>query len=283
MVSIGNGILTARFNEFGAELKSLKRGEEEFIFGGDERFWNGSSPVLFPICSALKEDTYYIDEKAYKMDKHGFAKDLLFSVESKSESSVTFLLESNAETLKKYPFTFEFRICYTLVGGRLDVEYLIKNNGSKDMFFSVGAHEGYSCPEGIEDYDIIFPGKQTLKSNLLAGPDTLGFEQIEILNNSDTLPLKNDYFTEDALIFLNIPFDSLVLKNRKTGKAVKVTFKDFPYLLIWTVPEASFICVEPWCGITDRVGTNQDLRTKEGIERLLPDETFKRVHSVEIL
>ncbi|MBQ9354782.1 MAG: aldose 1-epimerase family protein, partial [Clostridia bacterium] len=258
MVRISNNILSAEFNEFGAELKSLKKGKEEYIYGGDSKFWNGSSPVLFPICSALKDDTYYIDGKKYKMDKHGFAKNMLFSVEEKSENQVTFLLVDNADTLKIYPYKFEFRIRYTLRENKLDVEYIIKNTNDNEMFFSVGAHEGYSCPEGIEDYDILLPSKQTLKSNILSGPDTLGYEQMEILNDNNIFPLKNEYFKDDALIFLNIPFDNLILENRNTKKAIKITFKDFPYLLIWTKPFAPYICVEPWCGITDRLGTNQD-------------------------
>ena len=283
MVNISNGVLTARFNELGAELKSLKKGEEEFIFGGDDRYWSNSSPVLFPACSALKGDTYYLDGKGYKMDKHGFAKDMLFSVEEKTDNSVTFLLKDTAETRKKYPFAFEFRIIYTLVENRLNVEYIITNKNRENMYFSVGAHEGYLCPEGIEDYDILFSEKQTLKSYILSGPDTLGYEYTEILKDSKVLPLKNEYFTEDALIFLNIPFDGLMLKNRKTGKTVKVTFKGFPYLLIWTVPGAPFICVEPWCGITDRSDTNMDFKTKEGIECLPPNSVFKRIHTLEIL
>ena len=283
MVRISNNILSAEFNEFGAELKSLKKGKEEYIYGGDSKFWNESSPVLFPICSALKDDTYYIDGKKYKMDKHGFAKNMLFSVEEKSKNQVTFLLLDNADTLKIYPYKFEFRIRYTLRENKLDVEYIIKNTNDNEMFFSVGAHEGYSCPEGIEDYDILLPSKQTLKSNILSGPDTLGYEQMEILNDSNVLPLKNEYFTDDALIFLNIPFDNLILKNRNTEKAIKITFKDFPYLLIWTKPLAPYICVEPWCGITDRLGTNQDFKTKEGIEKLSSNSTFKRIHTIEIL
>ena len=33
---------------------------------------------------------------------------------------------------------------------------VVENLSDKEMYFSIGAHEGYSCPEGIEDYEIKF-------------------------------------------------------------------------------------------------------------------------------
>ena len=50
MVTISNEFLTAAFSEIGAELKSLKSDNREYIWNGDPAFWTGSSPVLFPIC-----------------------------------------------------------------------------------------------------------------------------------------------------------------------------------------------------------------------------------------
>ena len=90
-------------------------------------------------------------------------------------------------------------------------------------------------------------------------------------------------FDYDALIFENIDFNSLILKNRSNGKGVKVTFKDFPYLLLWTRPNAPYICVEPWCGITDKEWCDQKIENKVGIETVRPNGILTRPHSVEIL
>ncbi len=283
MITIKNGNLVANFNELGAELKSLKMGETEYIWKGDEKFWASSCPVLFPICSGLIDDTYFIDGKEYRMNKHGFAKKSVFAVEDKSENAVTFLLTDSAETKKVYPFSFEFRIRYTLSETKLSVEYSVKNTNEDEMFFSVGAHEGYSCPEGIEDYDIIFDKKETLVNTVLTGPNTLGYEEFTVLENSDTFPLSYKYFDDDALVFQSIKSDSVTLKNRKTDRAIKVTFKGFPYLLLWTKPNAPYICIEPWCGISDRDGCDQNFKTKQGIEHILPGDTFIRVHTLEII
>lgn len=283
MVVIRNGNLIAQFNELGAELKSLKQGETEYIWGGDEKFWSSSCPVLFPICSGLVDNTYYFGGKPYQLKKHGFASDMEFAVESLSENEVTFLLTETAETLVSYPFKFELRIHYTLLSNGLTVEYRVTNKNDYDMYFSIGGHEGFDCPEGISEYDVIFPKNETLSTALLNSNGALGYNEISVLENSNILPLDYKYFEDDALIFLNMKSDSLIVKNRNNGKAVRVTFKGFPYMLFWTKPGAPYICIEPWCGICDREGAGHDIETKEGIEHILPGETFIRERLIEIL
>lgn len=283
MVTLKNGNLTAKFNELGAELKSLKYGETEYIWGGDEKFWASSCPVLFPICSGLKNDTYNLGGKDYHLTKHGFAKKSLFTVEKLCEDKVTFLLCDTPETFDMFPYHFEFRIIYTLESKKLNVRYEIKNSDGKQMYFSVGGHEGYFCPEGIEEYDVLLPKKQTLVSTTLTSPNTLGYEEITVVDNGNVLPLKYDYFAVDALVFLNFKGSNVILMNRNTGRALKVTFKDFPYLLLWTKPNAPYICIEPWCGIADRDDSDGIFETKQGICHIKENETFVREHSIEIL
>ena len=53
-------------------------------------------------------------------------------------------------------------------------------------------------------------------------------------------------------------------------------FTGFPYLGIWAVKDADFICIEPWCGIADSVNTNQQLTEKEGINILDSTDQFER-------
>jgi len=197
MITITNGLLTAKFQEKGAELKSLVYNGTEYIWPGDERIWAGSSPLLFPICSGLINDTYYLDGKAYQLQKHGYARFCNFTVEAHSESTVTFTHGSDAETKKCYPFDYVLRVTYRLEGKKLQVRYEVENKSADTMYFSIGSHEGYYCPEGIEEYDVILPEPETLESSVLEGP-ILGNNKIQVLENSDTLALKYDYFTEDA-------------------------------------------------------------------------------------
>ena len=282
MITIKNDYLTAKINEVGAELKSLVCNDIQYIWQGDEKFWAGSAPLLFPICSGLKDDEYYLDGKKYTLQKHGYARFCKFEVENQVEDSVTFLLCSNEESLKQFPFRYELRVTYTLENKTLKVKYDVKNLSDDTMYFSIGAHEGYYCPEGIEEYDVILPEAETLDSTVLEG-NVLGNNKVRIIENSDRIALKYDYFAVDALVFKDMKARSAVLKNRNNGKAVKVTFEGCDYFLLWTKPDAPYICLEPWCGISDNKDTDKNFKTKEGIRQIAAGGNFVNEHSIEVL
>ena len=282
MITIKNDYLTAKINEVGAELKSLVCNDIQYIWTGDERFWAGSAPLLFPICSGLKDDEYYLDGKKYTLQKHGYARFCKFEVENQVEDSVTFLLCSNEESLRQFPFRYELRVTYTLENKTLKVKYDVKNLSDDTMYFSIGAHEGYYCPEGIEEYDVILPEAETLDSTVLDG-NVLGNNKVRIIENSDRIALKYDYFAVDALVFKDMKARSAVLKNRNNGKAVKVTFEGCDYFLLWTKPDAPYICLEPWCGISDNKDTDKNFKTKEGIRQIAAGGNFVNEHSIEVL
>lgn len=282
MITISNEFLSATFSEIGAELKSLKSGTQEFIWNGDPAFWTGSSPVLFPICSGLKDDEFIYNGNTYTLPKHGFARRSKWVVESAVGNTATFLLSSGNCPHDNYPFEYEFRITYTLIGKKLVVEYNIKNLTDGDMYFSVGAHEAYACPEGIENYEIVFEKAENLDAYQLVGP-LLSYDTVNYGKDITTLQLDHSLFSNDCLIFKNLNSHSVVLRNKATEQKIKVNFEEFPYLLIWTAPNAPFICIEPWCGITDSIDTNKQLSQKEGIEKIEKGNEFYRMHSFEII
>ncbi len=282
MITIKNEHITASFATLGAELKSFVYKGVEYIWPGSEKSWRGSAPILFPICSGLKDDTYYLDGEKYQLQKHGYARFCDFSVDVQTDNSVTFLLKSDDESLKAYPFEYELRIIYSLTDNGLKIDYKVDNLSDKTMYFSIGAHEGYLCPEGIEEYDIVLPEKETLYTSVLNG-NVLSDDKELIIENDDKISLKYDYFSVDALVFKDIKARSVILKNKNGNRAVKVNFDGFDYLLLWTIPEENYICIEPWCGITDSVNTNQDFKTKEGIMRIEKNGSYICTHSFEIL
>ena len=50
MVTINNGIIEAQIIEKGAEIRKLTVCGEDRFWSGDEKFWGGVAPVLFPNC-----------------------------------------------------------------------------------------------------------------------------------------------------------------------------------------------------------------------------------------
>lgn len=279
MVKITNGIIAAEIAELGAEIKKLTVNGEERFFDGDPKWWANVAPVLFPVCGGLKEDKFTLDGVTYHMPKHGFAKLMEFEVERLGGSYATFLLTDTPETLKGFPWKFEFRITYSLIGHRVEVKYDVKNLSDNTMYMSVGSHEAYACPEGIEDYDIIFEKDENLEAAIVDGK-LIRRETNTILKDSKVLPLYNKYFDIDALVFTDLKSRFVTLRNRKTGKSVSISFPDRNYLLLWTKPGAPYICIEPWAGIPSFVDEELDIKVKTGINKVLPHENFVSIHNI---
>ena len=282
MITIKNEYLTASINEIGAELKSLVCNNTEYIWEGKTEIWAGSCPLLFPICGGLKEDKYILNGKEYTLQKHGYARFKTFEIESKTDTTAVFLHKSDDETKKQFPFDYELRVIYTLTEKTLKIDYSVKNLTDGTMYFSIGSHEGYYTPEGIEDYDVIFPQKETLNANVLYG-NILSNQQIPIIKEQEYLPLYDKYFTVDALVFKELKSKSATLRNRKTGKALRVDFPDDKYFLLWHKPNSPYICLEPWSGIPDVVGSSYDITAKEGIITLNAKCEYNHTHSITIL
>lgn len=282
MIRLKNEFLTATFNEVGAELKSLIFGGREYIWEGRSEVWAGSCPLLFPICGGLKDDKYIFNGKEYTLKKHGYARFTTFEIENKTDSSVVFLHKSDIDTKKSFPFDYELRVIYTLTDKTVKIDYSVKNLTDGTMYFSIGSHEGYYTPEGIEDYDVIFPQNETLGAYALYG-NLLSNQELPIIKDSNILPLYDKYFTVDALVFKNLKSKSATLRNRKTGKAVRVDFPDADYFLLWHKPNSPFMCLEPWSGIPDIVGSSYDITEKEGIIPLKSGTEYKSSHTLNII
>ncbi len=281
MIHLKNELLEVAVSEKGAELRSIVKDGYEVMWSGDACVWGRTAPVLFPTLCALRDGTYTLEGKRYRMPKHGFVRDAWFSVEEKCADSVTLLYEENEETLAVYPFAFAFRVTVRLLGSSVAVTYRVTNKNEKEMYFSVGAHEAYATPEGIEDYDILFPQTEDLSTILLDG-GLLSRHKMLIAKNTDFLPLYEKYFILDTLIFENLRSREVTLRNRKTERAIHVAFPDCDYLALWHAPSAGYLCIEPWSGLPDYADHNYDLTEKAGILSLAARGEYKNTHIITV-
>ena len=282
MVELRNESLYLAIDPLGAEIRRAECDGRSVIWEGDGTFWKGSAPVLFPICSGLAEDHYLYKGKRYSMPKHGFAKTTVFSVEEQGADHATFLLSSAEHPREDYPFSYELRVSYRLVDRTVLVDYHVTNcSDTETLYFSIGAHEGYTCPQGLSGYTVRFDRPETLRAYQLEGP--LLSDRFEELGRDVTeLPLSDAHFAIDALIFKDLTSRRLWLETQDGSSRIRVEYEGFPYLLIWSRPGAPFVCIEPWCGITDPVGPVRDIAKKPGIISLPPCGTTTRTHSFTV-
>lgn len=279
--TISNKTLSASIKHAGAELFSIiKNQNKEYMWNGNPDFWPKHSPILFPIVGSLKNDTYTFDDKEYHLSRHGFARDMEFHLIEKTESSATFSLSYNEETLQKYPFKFELQIIYKLEDNKLNIGYKVINKGETQLPFSIGAHPAFALPEDFSNYSIQFEKEEKLEYSLLEdGLISNTTETLETLNN--VVSLNYRLFENDALVFKTLESNSLtILENSKPY--IKIDFEDFPNLGIWTKENAPFICIEPWFGYSDTLQKSGDLLKKEGIIALEGNKTFNTSFDIEI-
>jgi galactose mutarotase-like enzyme len=285
LIKLDNGILEAAIKSHGAELSSLKKDGTEYMWQADKKIWGRHAPVLFPIVGRVKNNKYRVGQKEYELFQHGFARDMEFELTESGADFAVYRLKSSEDTLLKYPYNFQLDICYTLYGSSITEEYRVKNMYDKPIYFSIGAHPGFNCPladgETVEDYYLQFEQSETgdryyLENGLIARREAY-------LENTKVIPLTQQLFADDALIFKNLKSVEVALKSRKSNKFVNVRFAGFPYLGIWSKPGgAPFVCLEPWCGVTDSIDHSGILSEKEGIYSLEPGQEFRRQFSIEI-
>ena len=288
-VQLRNDVIQIEVCEKGAELCSLKHinDDVEYIWNADPLYWNRHAPVLFPIVGRVVNNQYRVNSDTYHLGQHGFARDMAFTVTSQSESHVTMALQWNDETLKVYPFKFEFAITYTINKNKVSIEYRVKNVDEKPIYFSVGAHPGFNCPikegDSFDDYYFEFEKNENASITLLTSDGLLKREKIAYLNNENIIELSDTLFKNGALIFDQLKSKRVSLKSKKSNHSVHVDFEGFPFLGLWSKAEgAPFVCIEPWVGHADYVDFTDDFSKKEDLTRLNVQEVFMRKFDITI-
>lgn len=271
-VTLKNENCTAMITSKGAELKSLRVSGSELMWSADPKFWGKTSPILFPMIGTLKNGAAEINGTEYRISKHGFARDLEFTAESVSATSVLFTLSHNEYTKKMYPFDFKFSIRYTLKADGISVTMRVKNYSEQEMPFCIGGHPAFACDGDMNDFRLIFPKEEAADVPLYDVEKGLHIEnkRTSLLSNETTLQLSHELFYNDVCYFDKIKSRSVQLVG-KDNKGVRVDFPDFTSLGVWQAKDAPFLCIEPWCGSADFDDCTGVFAQKRGIEILAPN------------
>ena len=281
IITISNPTLSATINTLGAELITLVKNNKNYIWTVDETYWNKTSPILFPIVGRLKNDSYTFNSKTYHLARHGFARNMEFSFDKKSDSQVIFELNESEETKTNYPFDFKLLVAYTLLDNELVIEYFVRNQSDEVIPFSIGAHPAFAISDKFENYSLQFNAADTFETHHLENESFNGKTTLVETKNT-AISLNYNLFEKDALVFKQLKSNEVILKN-KDKSILKVNFDHFPYLGIWTKENAPFLCIEPWCGLADHANHNGNLEEKEGMNHLPAGEDFLRAIRIEIL
>lgn len=290
MHTLKNDVLTVEVSEHGAELHSIRKGATEYLWQADPKFWARHSPVLFPIVGSVWDKLYRVDGKVYELGQHGFARDMDFVKVEGNDTEVFYRLESNEETLKKYPWPFRLEIGYKLHGNSIDVIWRVYNPGAEEMYFQIGAHPAFYYP----DYD-----PETEERGYFSFDKSEGLECIRLkekgcvdavtkypleIPQDGLLPLRKDTFDVIDTIMLQDSQIGRVTLHRNDGTPWLSLKFTAPVVGLWSPPtkNAPFICIEPWYGRCDRAGYTGDYRQKDWVNRLEPGKEFEGIYTIEI-
>ena len=133
MITISNKNIEVQINRLGAELEKVIMFGENILWERNNE-WKSQSPILFPICGRLFENTYLYNGKRYGMNRHGFARNSEFNIEEKGTDFVKLSLVSNEEILKMYPFNFKLLVTYRLFHNSLEATFEVVNLSSNCLY-----------------------------------------------------------------------------------------------------------------------------------------------------
>lgn len=293
MIRIKNKELIATFSENGAETTSLKdaRTDREYIWQGDPQYWEGHSPILFPITGGLWNGESRVGQRAYNIPKHGFAKNLTWQVGEQTEQSVTFFLEDTEQTREVYPYAFRIEVCYHLEGRTLKADFKVENRSGETIYFQMGGHPGLNLPnykaeERVNAY-IRFSGKadHLLRAGeqgcIIMDGQTPARYPIP-LTEEGLVPVCVDTFRNEALILERQVEAATLLDLEK--RPVATVRSTAPVWLFWSPQgvHSPFVCFEPWYGLPDLQGFSGPIAERAFIQQAESGTTWTGGYEVEV-
>jgi galactose mutarotase-like enzyme len=281
-----NDLISLAVSESGAELKSLNwlQSGREWMWQASPEFWPRTAPVLFPVVGKLCENQFSFDGKKYPLSQHGFARDMPFELAESGADFLRFRLRANEQSLRHYPFRFSLSIEYRLIDSSVCISFTVENEGRETMPFSIGAHPGFSLPSWpSKKYWLEFEKDEPLQTILLQDGLISDGKGMEITAENRLIEISKDLFLQDALIFSGLKSAWIGIRDMEGKEQLRVNFKGFPFLGIWSKPGAAFVCIEPWFGHADPVGFTGDIEKKPGINLLKPGEIFECSFSIDVI
>ncbi|MBO5907360.1 MAG: hypothetical protein J6Q85_04345 [Clostridia bacterium] len=279
--------LVAKIDTLGAELKSVTKSANEYMWSGDERYWDDIAPILFPICGRLLDSKYSFGGKTYEMDAHGFLKFSEFTPTLVAENRLTLTLSANETTRAIYPFDFEFVADFTVAGNTLELQLTVKNTGDGTLPYMVGWHPGFvlSSDGEINNFSLEFGGVDKLiwhplQNGCFVNPNGKDYALV----NGKYQFNEDEIYSNDTLVFCGTN-ERALLSSPNTSMAVEMKYsKNLPYFCIWkeTDSNARFICLEPWSDVPS-TGDEPEIFETRRMSRLPAKKSETYSYSVKFI
>lgn len=282
---ISNQYLTVEISSLGSEMQALTAADgRSYLWNGDAAFWNGRSPVLFPMVGKAPDNRISVEGKPYEMGQHGFARRSEFTLASSSGTACRYELATSDATRAVYPFEFLLAVEHSLDGRTLTVAAEVENRDEKPMPFGLGFHPAFLWPipgaAATAAHTVTLDnGAEPALTRLEGG--LVKPEKLPSPFKAGSLTLDHSMFEADAMIFPEGAGEGLTYAA-EGGPALKFSFENLPNLALWQKPGAPFICIEPWHGTAAELGGSDDIARRPHGVMLQPGKMARFAFTVEL-
>lgn len=216
----------------------------------------GGIPLLFPNAGPLPEGRAVVDGREVRQMQHGLARtagwEVVEAITDSDTARVELALRSSDATRAGFPFDFASTFAVSVYEGRLLLEWRIQNTGDVALPLHVGLHPYFHVPLDAKATARV-PSAATRLKERRSGEVRAA------------APLRFDADEVDVALLDHGPAATLY-----RGDGARVTLASTPQLstlVLWTLPDQPFICVEPW------TAPGGALATGDGLLRLAPGAT----------
>ncbi len=278
-----NDDLSVQIDAMGAEpvsVKDRRKNGKELLWNGDPRFWDRHSPILFPFCGRVYNGKATADGIPCDIPLHGFFHSRVAEGSAQKDGSLVFTETDDAQTLARYPYPFRVDVRYRLNGRTLTVETAVTNTGDKPMHYGFGAHPGFALDGPTEEYRVRFGRRQAVRQVRFDADACypVGGSDPFPLADGDTFSLSEAQFRVGSFFLCDMP-DSVTLL-RGDDPVVTLSYPAFSYLGFWKVPEAKFLCIEPWCSLPAHKGETVEFSARPDFLHLAAGETKTHTYTI---
>lgn len=284
-IILSNADLTVEISALGAEMQRITTAQgDELLWDGQEAFWTGRAPLLFPIVGKAPDDLVSVNGQEGAMKQHGFARRSMFDLVFHDSDEALFRLTDTADSRAVYPCSFQLDAHYQISGACLKNSVTVRNTGDRVMPFGMGFHPAFVWP---------LPGAQgrphTIALKGGGAPDLCRLEGGLFSAQAHPSPfaggqmtLDHSQFEEDAMIFPRGASEGLRYSAEGARYALDFAFTNTPNLGIWSKPDAPFVCIEPWHGMAAYQGAGNDIAYRPDSVLLQPGEAIDFAYEVTV-
>lgn len=289
IVWLNDACWRAAVDSKGAQLIHLcAPGGAELLWQPRNGGWDACAPLLFPIVGRLKDGAYEFKGRQYQLGIHGFISSREFSITYQNANIVCFQLNSDRETLERYPFRFRVNVIFKLEDGCLTtVAEVFNPDENETLICNLGAHPGFSLPwmyqHGLEGMQILFEEEEECERCYLDKNGLVHRKEPFYLPDRRII-IHKGFLDNRAIILDNIKSKKIWLADPAGRKQLEVGYNGNRTLAFWGESvKQPFLCVEPWAYPPDSTDEKVELMSRKNMLRIHPGERYLLTYYVKLM